>query len=487
MADPPPKTKIAIIGSGIAGPLFALHLLSHPHLSQLYHPVIYERSPSSPSTTGAAVALTSNALFPLYQLGLKDEVERVSCETERVLIWRSSGGGKGKYLNAIKSPNWQEDLGTALRVVERGALQGVLLERVKEKGGEVGWGKRVVGLEQVEGRVKVCFEDGVGERVGLVVGADGGWSDVRRAIIAWKVQDSGGNGKGEGNVEERWKPVFAGADAIYGVSKRPGGIVGEAESEQKEGDTHWVFVDGGMASTWALKEGKVFWTLSALSKTPPERKAAGSEAARRQREEGDSMLYGATVSHGGYGFEDTKKILEKYEDVWFPGGGTFGELLRSSERIVRTPLWYRAWEEEEIAGENVVLIGDAARLMLPTSGQGACFAIEDATVFANSLLNNPPSTQNARLDFSQAIKEYVQARLPRSKSMAKQSYWMGVLMSWLDAWWIRWFVDLSTAWLPTGGDPKLNKVNKKKDPMGWIYDVRYKVELRDESEGSGAP
>jgi len=28
-------------------------------------------------------------------------------------------------------------------------------------------------------------------------------------------------------------------------------------------------------------------------------------------------------------------------------------------------------------------------------------------------------------------------------------------MSWLDAWWLRWFVDLSTAWLPTGGDPKL--------------------------------
>ncbi|KAN0096746.1 hypothetical protein V8E51_015551 [Hyaloscypha variabilis] len=70
--------------------------------------------------------------------------------------------------------------------------------------------------------------------------------------------------------------------------------------------------------------------------------------------------------------------------------------------------------------------------------------------------------------------------------MTKQSYWTGILMSWLDAWWLRWFVDLSTAWLPTGGDPKLKK-GKKKDPMGWIYNERYKVELRDGGDGLGVP
>jgi FAD-dependent urate hydroxylase len=94
--------------------------------------------------------------------------------------------------------------------------------------------------------------------------------------------------------------------------------------------------------------------------------------------------------------------------------------------------------------------------MRDTDGMtGACFAIEDATVLANALLNNPPSSLNSKLDFSKAIGEYLQARLPRSKSMTKQSYWMGVIMSWVDAWWLRWLVDLSTAWLPTGGDPKL--------------------------------
>jgi hypothetical protein len=66
--------------------------------------------------------------------------------------------------------------------------------------------------------------------------------------------------------------------------------------------------------------------------------------------------------------------------------------------------------------------------------------------------------------------------------MTKQSYWTGVVMSWVDTWWLRWFVDLSTTWLPSG-DPKLSK-EKPKDPMGRIYDQRYKVELRGEDGSS---
>ena len=166
-------------------------------------------------------------------------------------------------------------------------------------------------------------------------------------------------------IEQRWRPEFAGADVVYGVS-RVGRESGE-EGADDEGDTHWVFLDGGMASTWALPEGKVFWTLTSLSKTQPAKPGRSKDA--------EYSLYGAPVSLGGYTLEDTRAFLEKHEEVWHPTAGDFGSLFRNSERIVRTPLWYRAWEGEDIAGENVVLIGDAARLMLPTSGQGrhSCF------------------------------------------------------------------------------------------------------------------
>jgi 2-polyprenyl-6-methoxyphenol hydroxylase-like FAD-dependent oxidoreductase len=387
MAEPTPTQRtIAIIGAGIAGPVFALTILSHPLLRQKYNPVIYERLPNPAPTSsnltsgsgsvnrdgyrgGAAVALTSNALYPLYSLGLQSSLNAISCETERIQIWRawnSKGKAGGRYLNQINSPNWQEDLGTCLRVVERGALQQLLLDRVKELGGEVLWGMRVRGLETVDGGIKVRFEGGEEAVAALVVGADGGWSEVRRCIFASKT------GKGEGEQAKRWKPDFAGADVIYGVSRpversdASTENVEESNRKPKEGDTHWVFLESGMASTWALREGKLFWTIAVLSKTPPERK----KLAGSSQEQGDGSLYGASVTLGGSKLEDTKKVLEKYEDAFHPVAGKFGNLLRSSERIVRTPLWYRAWEADEITGENVVLIGDAARLMLPTSGQG---------------------------------------------------------------------------------------------------------------------
>jgi 2-polyprenyl-6-methoxyphenol hydroxylase-like FAD-dependent oxidoreductase len=174
-----------------------------------------------------------------------------------------------------------------------------------------------------------------------------------------------GKEKEKERIEQRWRPEFAGADVVYGVS-RVGRESGE-EGADDEGDTHWVFLDGGMASTWALPDGKVFWTLTSWSKTQPA-KPGRSNA-------GEHSLYGAPVSLGGYVLEDTRTFLEKHEEVWHPTAGDFASLFKNSERIVRTPLWYRAWEGEEIAGENVVLIGDAARLMLPTSGQGrqSCF------------------------------------------------------------------------------------------------------------------
>ncbi|KAN0096747.1 FAD/NAD(P)-binding domain containing protein [Hyaloscypha variabilis] len=411
MANPPPppphpKTTIPIIGAGIAGPLFALHLLSHPVLRERYHPIIYERLPENDGKSGAAVALTSNALFPLYELGLKSELDGISCETQRIRIWRALGGKRGKFLNSVRNPNWTEEVGSSLRVVERGALQGLLVDRVREMGGEVRFGGKVLGVESERGGeregdgdgrgVKVRFEGGEVVSAAFVVGADGGWSVVRRGIIGEGEMMKGGmegKEKEKEMIEQRWRPEFAGADVVYGVS-RVGRESGE-EGADDEGDTHWVFLDGGMASTWALPEGKVFWTLTSLSKTQPAKPGRSKDA--------EYSLYGAPVSLGGYTLEDTRAFLEKHEEVWHPTAGDFGSLFRNSERIVRTPLWYRAWEGEEIAGENVVLIGDAARLMLPTSGQGACFAIEDATVLANALLNNPPSEQDGRLDFSQAI------------------------------------------------------------------------------------
>lgn len=388
MADRPAPHTIAIIGAGVAGPVLALTILSNPVLKEHYKPVIYECLPRpNPSTfpnlrsdgennssearnnatyaAGAAVALTSNALYPLYSLGLRVSLDSISTETARIMIWRAWEAGKHKYCQQLNNPNWQEDLGTNLRVVERAGLQRIVLDRVQELGGEVLWERKVIDVKTaIGGSVKVCFEGGEEVEADLVVGADGGWSVVRRHIMATVAAADGGDGR---DGTDRWKPEFAYADGIYGVSKPMNrACVTESEEDVQNGDTHWVLLDSGTASTWALPGGRQFWSISFPSNLLPK----GPSGTGHPQKKKVDKLYDADVILGGYDMQETREILKRYENAFHPIAGTFGELYKRSERIVRAPLWYHAWEESEIGGKNVVVIGDASRLMLPTSGQG---------------------------------------------------------------------------------------------------------------------
>ena len=358
MTDKSTPQIIAIIGAGIAGPVFALAILSNPALRQRYTPIIYERSPCSiPSAfsplspgddkrhdgdsrartlgergfaTGAAVALTSNALYPLYSLGLQDPLNAISCETDHIKIWRAWGreqDSQGKFPNQLNNPNWQEDLGTGMRMVDRQDLQRLVLERVRELGGRVYWGMKLNGMTTMEGGgVTLSFDGGREVSAALVVGADGVWSYVRRQVVASKVED----------VDERWSPEFSGLDAIYGVTRRtknPQGSENVAKEDKKElegGDTHWLLHNSGIASTWPLPEGRQFWTISFYSRTPPAKTLTIDEPHKR----GDGKLYAADTTLGGYGLQETAQILKHYENIWHPVEGNFGELFRKSERKI---------------------------------------------------------------------------------------------------------------------------------------------------------
>ena len=389
-------------------------------------------------------------------------LESISCETTRIQIWRAWRSGAHKYFNRVTNPGWKEDLGTNMRVVERKDFQALLLEKIEASDGEVVWNKKLQTIEDSEGdgSLKLVFEDGEKVVTDLVVGAEGIWSTVRRCINERNPKDEISKIK----PEERWKPEFSYSEGIYGVSTKMGDV------ETDLGDTHWILLDSGTASTWALPDGKQFWTISLPSPAPPLRSSTERHLAQEYTRDG------AQVNTGGYSAESTEAILKAHENVWHPVSGTFGEVFRNSERIVRAALWHRAWEAEEISGRNIVAIGDAGRAMLPTSGQGACFGIEDATVLANALLNNAPDVQeDVQVSFKKAIEEYTTARVPRSKRMTNQSYWTG-LVTMGERWWWRWLRDFASAWLPMGGDPRAAK-EPTKDPMGWLHDVRYKVEV----------
>lgn len=61
--------------------------------------------------------------------------------------------------------------------------QSLLLDRVTELGGEILWDKKLETIASDCSATNLGFNDRTKASVDLLVGADGGWSEVRRHIL----------------------------------------------------------------------------------------------------------------------------------------------------------------------------------------------------------------------------------------------------------------------------------------------------------------
>lgn len=100
-----------------------------------------------------------------------------------------------------------------------------------------------------------------------------------------------------------------------------------------------------------------------------------------------------------------KKELEMMYRDWFP-----------SISVLTTDLYDRP-PTQPWSQQNITLLGDAAHPMLPTMGQGACTALEDAYVVAKCLKEQP--------DPVVAFQQYESLRFPRIKVIVEQSLQSG--------------------------------------------------------------
>ena len=454
------RLPVLIIGSAIAGTVFALQLQTHPTLRARYRPIIFDSAPTLPGLesyhntlgsettgqSGAAIALTRQAMYPLRQLELGPELEDIAQNTEHIAMFRQpffgpqDGSQKGiNFLNVTAPP--ETGVAGGMWAIERGPLQALLIKKFLERGGEVLPNKRLVKIiehsttslstestsEHSAASIEAIFEDQSTYRGALLIGADGAWSTVRKHLFT--TSNAGSN---TSTVDPAWKPDFQNLQIVHGISHAP------------TSDTKPVIYSLGLRgagfATWTMKgrTKRQYWTIyEAPAAGPPSRTSAGSRAA----DEALSKAWDMQVYCGGYDRASTEAIVQRYRHVWHPSAGTFGDLFAHSEKFIRVGLWQKLftrlsnvrWDAgealpRECMGDrgvqrgkgkgkgNIVLVGDAGRVLMPTAGQGAAFAIEDATVLANCLLNYPPTEKEeggTALDFSSAVKEYTRRRLPR--------------------------------------------------------------------------
>ncbi len=166
----PGKPEVVIVGAGVGGLTLALLLRQRGILAE-----VLEQS-AELREAGAAVSLAANATRVLHGLGLGGALAQVSTEPT-ALIHRD--GRDGRRIAVSPGPQWyRETFGAPFSSLHRAALQRLLAEAFGPE--HLHLGCRAEALEERGQRIRVSCSSGAVFEGGVVVGADGVHSLVRR-------------------------------------------------------------------------------------------------------------------------------------------------------------------------------------------------------------------------------------------------------------------------------------------------------------------
>ncbi|WP_447579027.1 FAD-dependent monooxygenase [Achromobacter kerstersii] len=341
--------EIGILGGGIAGLSVALALRK-----QGYNPRVYERR-AVPATMGAGVTLWPNASFVLEELGLLQDIEAIG---GRPLTIRRHDAA-GNALGGLDIGLLDRTMGYPTYTVLRRHLQEVLLDHAARAEIPVEFGRRAMAIElDAQGRAVAHFENGASIRPDLLIGADGRMDSVARKFVA------GDNA-----------PTYQGFVNWIGVAQGQRALVDEVSIQDFWGA-------GERFGCVAIRRELVYWAAAQarpLSETIP-------TADRRKEVEDLFAGWPEPVAH----------IIR----------ATPANAIRLIAVHDLEPLhtWSRA---------NVLLVGDAAHAPLPTSGQGACQALEDAWHLARCL-------DGERGGLDDVFQVFSRIRGPKTARLAEQ-------------------------------------------------------------------
>lgn len=316
--------EIAILGGGVAGVSTAIALKQ-----QGFEVRVYERHTAA-SDIGAGIVVWPNAAFVLERLGILNEIERLSGHPTQMQRFSQAGDDLGTM--DIEVINQQ--MGYPSLSILRRDLQAILIAKLESLGVSIIYGHQVTGIDTTPMKTaEVRFQTGLRISADVIVGADGRMaSHARRYVL-------GDNA-----------PVYQGFINWVGVF----------ESDE---DT---FPEVAIADYWGtgdrfgvvpVNRRKAYWAGATAC---PDRGARDSPNDKAEL----NRLFADWP-------EPVHKIIEQ----------TPAERINKIYVHDHNPT--RTWHKH-----NLILIGDAAHAPLPTSGQGACQALEDAWHFARCLVEH---------------------------------------------------------------------------------------------------
>ncbi|WP_262296382.1 FAD-dependent monooxygenase [Microvirga sesbaniae] len=348
--------SIAVVGAGIGGLTASLALARQGHAVTLI-----ERRTGF-SEVGAGLQLSPNASRILIRLGLGAALRRVATEPRRVVVRAIRSGepigqvALGAFLRErFEAPYW---------VVQRADLQTILLDAVRsEPGVRLVMGRSVETVEDGPGEARLAWVSAGGARethaADLILGADGVWSKVRRAL--------GDDSPPAYRGHVAWRATLA-RDAV------PAELAGDETGlwlGPKGHVVHYPIAGARLVNVVAVER----------TATPVDGWAAPGHR--------DALL------------------------------GHYASAAPALRALLSGPREWLRWSlfdhpAGRLAGGRIALLGDCAHPVLPFLAQGAALAIEDAATLASLLGPERP-------DLARALASYEAQRLARVRRVQREA------------------------------------------------------------------
>ncbi|WBX71175.1 FAD-dependent monooxygenase [Tenacibaculum retecalamus] len=350
-------SKIVVLGAGIGGLTTAIALRQ----KGFKNISIYERREKA-TTIGAGLVLWSNATKILHKLELLTEIEKVGGELEQMQRWTKNE----EFLGAIKVNNINTSIGFKSYSISRMDLQNILLKKVNELNVSIYYNHNALNISYQDNISSISFKNDISVNAQIIIGADGRMDSIARQYV------NGNN-----------TPIYQNFVNWIGI----------VESEKP------IFSENNVLDFWGC--GERFGIV-------PINKNKGYWAG------GKSLPLNSSIKN-----KNNKTELKKLFNSWSP---KIKEIIEFTED--KNIKYIEVFDHNPIMKwhkNNVCLLGDAAHASLPTSGQGACQAIEDAWHFA-SFLDKSETIEKAFNDFQTSRFEKTATITMAGRDLAKSLF-----------------------------------------------------------------
>jgi 2-polyprenyl-6-methoxyphenol hydroxylase-like FAD-dependent oxidoreductase len=341
----PLMPRVAIIGGGIGG-LTAAIALRRRGIEAL----VFEQA-GALGDIGAGIQLGPNAVKTFRALGMEDEIAAIAFESEYQTIrsWRS-----GRIISRQRRKDvLRSRFGAPHYTLHRADLLEVLSRALPVDG--VKLSARCTGIEMTGGAAVARFADGGVVEADAIVGADGIHSIVRASLFGAEA------------------PRFTGCLCWRGlvpIDRVPKNII------TTDGTAWWG--PHGHIVHYLVRRGELVNFVAHYDSD-----AWTEESWTREC--------------------DRAELLETYAG-W---NEALLRLIECSGRYFKWALYDRDPLERWSKG-RATLLGDSAHAMLPYLAQGACMAVEDGYILAETLSRSPE-------DIPDALARYEALRIPRTR------------------------------------------------------------------------